>query len=293
MAGGYIVDYTGSDLYSPRQLPNSRVLELHVKLVKSGFLCMKVLLSIKIHFVFSNSAVSIQLSDSAERWVKAQVNRKAPGGALTGLLSVERSSRLPEYITFVNYSSAMAKTHYNIAGRLEPSSQAFLIRAVVSDSWGTHTCNETVSAPNKMTRKFKSYWLIEPLMIAQHVWQDPWSQRMLKRDMGITTLPGTEYVLVNTAFILPTGKCQFELVSVPFWGAEAFHNIIILRAGRFMSDSRVEGAEFYVEPCSDYPLSSRPGFSNSALCHNAQSTSPPSSRCGKWPWKIHLVQRLG
>lgn len=247
--------------------------------------------SVKIHFVFSNSAVSIQLSDSAERWVKAHVNRKAPGGMniiSTGLLSVERSSRLPEYITFVNYSSAMAKTHYNIAGRLEPSSQAFLIRAVVSDSWGTHTCNETVSAPNKMTWRFKSYWLIEPLMIAQHVWQDPWSQRTLKRDMGITTLPETESVLVNTAFILPTGKCQFE-----FWRAEVFCNIIILRAARFMSDSRVEGAEFYVEPYSDYPLSSRPGFSNSALCHNAQSTSPLSSRCGKWPWKIHLVQRLG
>ena len=87
---------------------------LHVK-INSGFLCTKVLLSVKIHFVFSNTAVSIQLSDSAKRWAKTHVNRKVPRRmniVSTGLLSAEHSSRLPEYITLVNYSAVKDTLKY-------------------------------------------------------------------------------------------------------------------------------------------------------------------------------------
>lgn len=117
----------------------------------------------------------------------------------------------------------------------------------------------------------------------------PKAKRRLKREARIITLPGTESVQVNTDFHLPAGNCPFELISVQFWRVEASHNISILRAARFTSDSRVVGAELYVKACSDYPLSIRPTFSNSAFMPQWPIWGPTQLKV----WKVTLKDPSG
>lgn len=75
-----------------------------------------------------------------------------------------------------------AKNTLNITGSLEPSSQAFLIEAVVSGLGGTYTCLGTVPAPNKITCRYRNHWLIEPIMRAQPCMVSPKPAKVKERN---------------------------------------------------------------------------------------------------------------
>lgn len=101
---------------------------LHVK-SGSGFLCMKVLLSSQNPFcVLQTLQFPFSFLILLKRWVKTHVNRKVPRRMniiSTGLLSAEHSSRLPEYITTMNYFAV--KDTLKCFWELKPSSPGFQI----------------------------------------------------------------------------------------------------------------------------------------------------------------------
>lgn len=117
---------------------------------------------------------------------KVTCKQRAPRGMniiSTGLLSVERSSRLPEYITLVNCSAMAAKHTLKYCWEAEAFLQGFPDTGCCFRLKRHTVLQRPVPAPNKRTWRFRTYWLIEPIMMVQQ-WmaRSPKPEKVKERD---------------------------------------------------------------------------------------------------------------